>query len=135
MELLIIETYNDTTNSVKVAFRKLYVNFTDSKNPQIVVIFDEIHSGAAGFYTIPFTMIADNTTSVPVFRQLADGTIEPVMVEEEGKEPYQQTIGEFDMWRKLVFENNAISLNAAFEQGVRRRKGLNNDPLAFIFPE
>lgn len=147
MELLEINIPTATGNQIKCILRKMWMECTpdpakpESLSKQIVVQFDEVHDGADGSFTIPLTMIADNTTNVPVFKQLADGTLEPVLIESgvaEGEsgyfEPYQKNIGEFDMWKVLVFENNFVSLNNAFTQGVMRKKGLTTEPLAFIDP-
>jgi hypothetical protein len=100
-ELLKIETYNDGANTVHVAFRKLHVDYTDSATPWISVICDELHTGPAGTFTVPFSMYATNAIRVPVY-QVVDGATLPVMIEQtpglvEGDEgylpPVQQTIG------------------------------------------
>lgn len=141
-ELLNIETYNDTQNKVEVIFRKLHVDYPAVGEPFICVICDEIHSGAAGNYVAPFTMYATNDIRVPVYK-MTNGQPEPVMVVptptlkpgDAGYEPeYQETIGEFDLWRQLLFDNNLISINTAIKKGIQKKKGLISEPLAFIRP-
>jgi hypothetical protein len=131
MELLSIETYSDSAgNKVVTRLDKLHIN---AKDGQVIVICEDVQTGPAGNKSTSFTMIADNTTDVPVVRALADGSYEPVMIG-EGEEAVQKHIGEFDMWKVLVFENNFVSLNDAIGQAILRRKGLINTPLAFVDP-
>lgn len=140
-ELFTLETYNDGSNTVNVVFRKLYAEYPTQGEPQIIVIFDEIHTGAAGNYTVPFTVITSNSVDqIPVFNLVGEDLI-PVMIEPapelvEGDEgyftPYQKKIGGFDVWRKLLFEAAKMPINLAFEGVVKRQKGLTTEPMIFI---
>lgn len=143
-ELLKIEVYNDGVNTVSVAFRDLAVKVPKEGEPYIMIIFDQYHAGPAGNFTVPCTLFAKNDTKVPVFQvDAVSGEIVPVMIEPtpglvEGDEgyqaPYQETIGEFDMWKVMLFENKMVTINEAITQGVKRKKGLITDPLVFVRP-
>jgi hypothetical protein len=144
MELLAIETYNDGINFVNTVFRKLHVNFPvpgSSGKPEILAIYEDQHTGKAGNYSKPFTILTSNEIDkVPVFRVTADG-LEPVMIEPtpdltEGEEgyvpPYQKTIGGFDVWKELVFKNAYMPLNVALADVVKRQKGLTTQPMYYV---
>lgn len=140
-ELVKIETYNDTINKETCFFRRLVIDNQDpqdptkpSANPQIMLIFTEAVDGPLSRKPTQITLLAENSTQVPVFVQLADGTLQPKMIDsgrvDENNLPIliQEHIGEFDLWEKIT------RLTAFFDLAIRRRKGLDNSPLRYVEP-
>ena len=143
MELIDLEVYNDLANQVRVRFRTLHASYPNpggGEKPFLTVILDEVHTGSAGNYTVPFTITADNDIRVPV-HQVVNGVLEPVMENTGRVDPNgnpvmaQTTIGAFDMWILLVFKGNHLSIEQAIVKHILMFKGLDSEPFLFVMPE
>jgi hypothetical protein len=140
-ELLKIETYNDGQNTVHLFLRDVNLKHRPAENNTFLqIICDEVTSGPIngpqGDKIVSFTIHAVNTTLVPIFRKLATGELEPVMLPAQGIEgepkyiaPMQANIGEYDLWTKALMQFFAAPL----EKSLLFKKGLLPDsPLMHV---
>jgi hypothetical protein len=139
-ELLSITTFEDQFGNKEIShFRQLYVEVERDSPPKIIVVIEDEIIRPSGYKSYDrWSMEATNNHQVPVVN--AQGVQKTQLVNLPGPNgttsqvEQARTIGEFDMWKQLVFENNVVSLNQAFAAGIYRQKGLAQQPLVFMEP-
>ena len=151
-ELLDVVTFEDELGyREKTLFREMHVEVKRQVPPFIELVLEDVLAWPDGRQRIVsrWTMRADNTTRIPIVDALGQPKTEQVIIgysQPEGAEgepapepvPVYQAIpryiGEFDLWKRLIFLGEAGPLNQIFRMGIFRKKGLLTTPLAFIEP-